>query len=56
MDKRTKKRVDVLRTKLQKSEQLLSAAKRQRDDESEVTRLESEVAALKAEIERALAE
>ncbi|MBA3312845.1 MAG: hypothetical protein M3552_10680 [Planctomycetota bacterium] len=56
MDKRTKKRIDALRAKLQKSEQLLSAAKRQRDDESEVVRLEHEVAALKAEIDRAKAE
>lgn len=52
MDKKSKKRVEILRTKLQKAEQLLSAAKRQRDDEAEVTRLEKEVAEIKEEIAR----
>ena len=56
MDKKTKKRVDPLRAKLQKSEQLLSAAKRQRDDEAEVARLEREVAQIRQEIARLTAE
>jgi hypothetical protein len=56
MDKKAKKRIEVLRTKLQKLEQLLSAAKRQRDDEQEVARLERDVASVKAEIAKARGE
>ena len=56
MDKRAKKRVDLLRAKLQKQEQLLSAAKRQPDDLKELAALERQVAEIKAEIAKVIEE
>lgn len=56
MDKRSKRRVDALRTKLQKLEQLLSAAKRQPDDLAELASLERQVAETRAEIAKVIEE
>jgi hypothetical protein len=52
MDKKAKKRIEVLRQRLTKLRMLFSAAKEQMDDEDEVRRLESDIAAAEAEIEK----
>lgn len=52
MDTKAKKRVDVLQTKLQKLRQQLAGAKKQEDEPGEVKRLEQEIAAALAEIEK----
>ncbi len=56
MDKKAKKRIDLLQQKLQKLRQQLAGAKKQNDDPAEVaqyeralTETESELAKLKAE-------
>jgi hypothetical protein len=50
MDKKAKKRVEVLRKKLPLMHQLLAAAKEQPDDPEEPARLQAEIDAAKAEI------
>lgn len=50
MDKKQKKRAEVVQQKIQKLQQLLSAAKKQPDDPAEIPRLESELAALHDEL------
>lgn len=50
MDKKDKKRIEVLQQKIAKLQQLLTAAKRQPDDPAEVPRLEKELAAAHAEL------
>lgn len=50
MDKKTKKRLEVLRQKVEKNQKLLAAAKQQTDDPDEVTQLETQIADLKSEI------
>jgi hypothetical protein len=50
MDKKDKKRMDVLQQKITKLQQLLAGAKRQPDDPAEVPRLEKELAAARAEL------
>lgn len=52
MDKKAKKKQDVLRQRLQKLQQQLAGARKQMDDPEEVTRLESEIASAKAELEK----
>ena len=52
MDKRDKKRSEVLKQKLTKLQQLLSAAKQQMDEPDEVRNLEKQVADAKAELEK----
>lgn len=52
LNKKQKKQIDALKNKLQKTQQLLSAARNQPDDPAEVPRLEAEVASLQAEIEK----
>ena len=52
MDKRDKKRSEVLKQKLTKLQQLLSAAKQQMDEPDEVRNLEKQVAEAKAELEK----
>ena len=44
MDKKTKKRIDVLQQKIAKLQQLMAAAKKQPDDPDEIPRLEQELA------------
>lgn len=44
MDKKTKKRIDVLQQKIAKLQQLVAAAKKQPDDPAEIPRLEQELA------------
>ncbi|GAB5444800.1 MAG: hypothetical protein Fues2KO_51490 [Fuerstiella sp.] len=52
LNKKQKKQIDALKNKLQKTQQLLSAARNQPDDPADVPRLEAEVASLQAEIEK----
>lgn len=52
MDKKIKKKQDVLRQRLQKLQQQLAGARRQMDDPEEVRRLDQEVAATEAELEK----
>ena len=49
MDKKAKKRLDVIHHKLQQLRQSLAGAKKQDDEPGEVKRLEAEIAALEAE-------
>jgi hypothetical protein len=50
MDKKAKKRIDLLNQKLQKLRQQLAGAKKQLDDPADVKRLESEIAAAEGEL------
>jgi len=52
MDKKAKKRLEVLRQKLQKQEKLLAAAKQQTDEPDEVANIERQINEIKAEIEK----
>jgi len=52
MDKKSKKRLEVLRDRLQQRRTVLANARRQNDDPEETRRLELEVADLEAEIAR----
>jgi DNA-binding FrmR family transcriptional regulator len=52
MDKKIKKKQDVLRHRLQKLQQQLAGARRQMDDAEEVRRLDQEVTATEAELEK----
>jgi DNA-binding FrmR family transcriptional regulator len=52
MDKKAKKRIDLLQPKLQKLRQQLAGAKKQLDEPDEVKRLESEIAAIEAELRK----
>ena len=50
MDKKTKKRLEVLRQKVEKNQKLLAHAKQQTDEPDEIVNIEKQIAALKAEI------
>jgi len=52
MDKKAKKKQEVLRHRLQKLQQQLSGARKQMDDPEEVSRLEAEIATTKADLEK----
>jgi cob(I)alamin adenosyltransferase len=52
MDKKAKKRIDLLQQKLQKLRQQLAGAKKQMDEPEEVGRLEREIAAADAELHK----
>jgi hypothetical protein len=52
MDKKAKKRLEVLRKKATQLQQQLAGATKQMDDPAEVVRLKKELAATEAEIER----
>ena len=52
MDKKQKKRMEVLQQKIAKLQQLLAGAKKQPDDPAEVPRLERELAAAHEELAR----
>jgi polyhydroxyalkanoate synthesis regulator phasin len=52
MDKRTKKRLDVIHQHLQLLRQKLAGAKRQDDEAGEVERLTKEIADLEAEAQK----
>jgi hypothetical protein len=50
MDKKAKKRIEVLRKKIADLQPRLAGAKKQMDEPDEVRRLETEIAAAQAEI------
>ena len=50
MDKKTKKRLDVLQQKITKLQRLLAAEKEQPDDPEEIPRLEAELVKAHAEM------
>jgi hypothetical protein len=50
MDKKDKKRMEVLQQKIAKLQHLLAGAKKQPDDPADVPRLEKELAAAHAEL------
>ena len=52
MDKKAKKRIEILRQKQAKVQKLLNDAKAQTDDPAEVEELQGQVDAIKAEIEK----
>ncbi|MGE0756036.1 MAG: hypothetical protein AB7F89_13685 [Pirellulaceae bacterium] len=52
MDKKAKKRLDVIHQKLQHLRQQLSGARKQDDEPGEVRRLEQEIAGLEAEAQK----
>lgn len=52
MDKRDKKRAEVLKQKLTKLRQLLTAARQQPDDVDEIRNLEKQIAEATAELEK----
>ena len=52
LNKKQKKQIDALKNKMQKAQQLLTAARNQPDDPADVPRLEQEVAGYQAEIDK----
>ncbi len=52
MDKKAKKRIDLLNKKLGELRQRLAGARQQMDDPSEVSQLEAQIAAAQQEIEK----
>ncbi|MBX3411714.1 MAG: hypothetical protein KF708_03260 [Pirellulales bacterium] len=50
MDKKAKKRVEVLKQKLQKLRQQLAGARQQPDEPDDIRRLEQEIAQAEAEL------
>jgi uncharacterized membrane protein len=52
VDKKAKKRIDVLHQKLQKLRQQLAGAKQQPDEPGDIVRLEKEIAAADAELQQ----
>ena len=52
MDKKSKKRIEVLRKRQEKLRQQLAGAKAQMDDPSEVESIEKEIADVQAAIEK----
>ena len=52
MDKKAKKRIDLLRKKVGDLEQRLAGAKKQLDDPDEVRQLEAQIAVALSEIEK----
>ncbi len=52
MDKKAKKRIDLLNTRLQKLRLQIAGAKKQMDEPGEVARLEKELAEVTAELEK----
>jgi hypothetical protein len=52
MDKRAKKKMEVLRQRIQKLRQQLVGAKKQPDEPGEAERLEQEIASLDAEVQK----
>lgn len=49
-DKKTKKRLEVLRQKLEKNQKLLKDAKAQTDEPGEIDKIEKEIESIKSEI------
>lgn len=52
LNKKQKKQIEAAKNKIQKLQQLLSAARNQPDDPAEAPRLEKQIADLQAEIDK----
>lgn len=52
MDKKSKKRIDLLNLRLQKLRQQLAGARKQMDDPADVTRLVREIEQVSSELEK----
>ena len=52
MDKKAKKRIEVLRQKLTKLQQQLAGAKQQPDDPQDIVRVQKEIAAVESELSK----
>lgn len=52
LNKKQKKQIEAAKNKLSKLRQLLQNARKQPDDPAEIPRLEGEIAALEAEIDK----
>ena len=52
MDKKAKKRIEVLRKRISELQPRLAGAKKQTDEPDEVRKLEAEIAAAQAELEK----
>jgi hypothetical protein len=52
MDKKSQKRIDLLRKKVADLQQRLAGAKKQMDDPTEVRQLESEITAAQQQLEK----
>jgi hypothetical protein len=52
MDKKAKKRIELLQTRLQKLRMQLAGTKKQMDDPADVARLEREIADAASELEK----
>jgi DNA-binding FrmR family transcriptional regulator len=52
MDKKAKKRIDLLNQRLQKLRQQLAGARKQMDDPEDVRRLERDIEAVASELEK----
>lgn len=52
MDKKAKKKIDVLRQRIQKLQLQLAGAKQQEDEPGEVAKLEAEIKSLLADIDK----
>ncbi|HWB13727.1 MAG TPA: hypothetical protein VG826_31165 [Pirellulales bacterium] len=52
MDKRSKKRIDLLNQRLQKLRQQLAGARKQMDDPEDVRRLERDIEEVASELEK----
>ena len=50
MDKKTKKRLEILRSKVEKYQKVLAAARKQTDEPDEIEKIEQQIAAFKSEI------
>ena len=52
LDKKAKKRLEVLRQRLQKLQQQLTGAKQQEDEPGEAARIEQEIQVVRAEMQQ----
>jgi hypothetical protein len=52
LNKKQKKQIEAAKNKIQRTQQLLNAARTQPDDPEDVPRLEAQIAELQAEIEK----
>ncbi len=52
LNKKQKKQIDAIKNKINGLQQLLKAARNQPDDPEEIPRLEKQIAALQADIEK----
>ena len=52
MDKKTKKKLEILRQRLEKTQKLLAAARLQTDEADEIQKIEQQISEIKLEISK----